>query len=164
MEKNISLIAALSKNLVIGQNNTIPWKIPSDLRRFKELTTGNTIIMGRKTFESLSKPLPNRDNFVISNTIKKSITGIYIFPTIEKAIKTAILGDVFIIGGSQIYAHALPHVKKLFLSFIDVFIEQTGDISFFPKINFVDFNLDKEEQINQNGDQYKYSYKIYTKI
>lgn len=123
----LAIIAAIGKNRVIGKDGKMPWHIPEDLKRFKRLTTGHTILMGRKTFESIAKPLPNRRNVVISS---KPILNIETYPSIEEAL--AALEDqdkVFIIGGGQIYARLLERTDELYLTFVDKEVE--GD-AFFP--------------------------------
>ena len=93
--KDINVIAAMTKKRVIGRNGTLPWHMSEDLKLFKRLTTGNIVIMGRKTFDSIGKPLPNRRNFVISRSIKEEekITGVFYFKTAEDAIEAAQSGE-----------------------------------------------------------------------
>ena len=104
MGKIISIIAAVSDNWAIGRGGDMPWHLSEDLRYFKKVTSGNTVIMGRKTFDSIGKPLPNRRNFVISSSIKEEekITGVFYFKTAEDAIEAAQPGEekLFIIGGA----------------------------------------------------------------
>ena len=128
---NISLIAAISKNLVIGYNNKIPWNLPEDLKWFKKNTINKNVIMGRLTWESIAKPLSMRTNIVISrNKIKK--TGIIWADSISNAIILAKKYDqeIMVIGGAQIYKKMLFYAKKLYLTHIDANI--IGD-TYFPK-------------------------------
>lgn len=125
----ISLIAAMAKNRVIGQSNQMPWHLPADLARFKAITIGKTIIMGRKTFASIGKPLPGRRNIVIT---RGNLTneGCEFVHSLEEALDIA--GDeqeVFVIGGGDIFQQALPRATRLYLTLIDLEVE--GD-TFFP--------------------------------
>lgn len=134
----ISAIAALSENRVIGLNNELPWHIPADLKYFKDMTTGKPIIMGRKTFESLGKPLPGRANFIITRQ-KLSIPGASVCASVKDAIAAAGktgAKEIMIIGGQQIYEQALPLCHKLYLTRIHARME--GD-AYFPQINQTDW-------------------------
>lgn len=114
----ISAIVATDVNGLIGKGNTLPWHLPSDLKYFKEVTSGKTVIMGRKTFESLGRPLPNRKNIVISRT-KIQDERIETYSTLEAALANNL--DCFIIGGAQIYKYALEQklIDELYITVID---------------------------------------------
>ena len=133
--KDINVIAAMTKKRVIGRNGTLPWHMSEDLKLFKRLTTGNIVIMGRKTFDSIGKPLPNRRNFVISRSIKEDekITGVFYFKTAEDAIEAAQSGEekLFIIGGASIYAQMIDKADRLYISMVEDDYE--GD-AYFPEI------------------------------
>ena len=114
----ISIIAAIGENRELGKKNELIWRIPADLKRVRELTTGHPIIMGRKTFESIGKPLPNRTNIIISRTAS-DIEGCLVFDSLEKGIvaaQTADTEEIFIFGGASIYTEALPLVDRLYLT------------------------------------------------
>ena len=116
----ISLIVALDKNRVIGLNNGMPWHLPGELQYFKEMTMGKPIIMGRKTFESIGRPLPGRRNIVITRNPQYGAEGIELALSLEEAIKIA--GDVeeiMIIGGQQIFTESLPLADRLYITEID---------------------------------------------
>jgi dihydrofolate reductase len=123
----LALIAAIARNRVIGRAGTLPWHIPDDLKRFKRLTTGRTVLMGRKTFASIGRPLPHRRNVVIST---QEIPGVESYRLLEDALE-AVKNDeqVFVIGGGQLYAALLDRADELFLTLVDNDVE--GDI-FFP--------------------------------
>ena len=123
----IAIIAAIGKNRVIGKDGKLPWHLSDDLKRFKRLTTGHTVLMGRKTWESLGKPLPNRRNVVLTST---SISGVESYATADAAL-AALKNEerVFVIGGAQVYAAFLDKADELFLTFVDQEVE--GD-AFFP--------------------------------
>lgn len=141
---NLIIIAALTKNRVIGKDGKIPWHIPEDLKRFKELTSGHTVLMGRRTYESLGRPLPNRRNVVLTS---KALTGVETYSTLEQALQA--LKDeerVFVIGGGRVFAELLESADELHLTIVDRIVE--GD-TFFPRYeNLVerDFKLVKKEE------------------
>ena len=128
----ISIIAAVGKNRELGKNNELIWRISPDLKRVKELTTGHPIIMGRKTFESIGKPLPNRTNIVVTRS-QLSIEGCIIVDSLENGIEEAKANDteeIFIFGGASLYEEALPLTNRLYLTVIDA--EERGADVFFP--------------------------------
>ena len=126
----ITLIAALARNRVIGKDNRMPWHISDDLKRFKALTLGHTVLMGRKTFQSIGKPLPGRDNIVITRSRAFAAPGCRPVHSLAEAL-AAVRGadEVFVIGGAQIYALALPLADRLQLTEVDAAID--GD-AYFP--------------------------------
>ena len=129
----ISLIAALSDNRVIGNAGKIPWRLSDDLRRFKERTLGHAIIMGRKTYESIGRPLPGRTNIVITRDATRDIPGCVVVGSLESALAKAQeieTEEVFICGGGQIYAEALSLADRLYLTIVHANVE--GD-AFFPE-------------------------------
>lgn len=140
-----SIIVAIGKNNEIGKNNKLLWHIPEDLKKFKKITLGKTVIMGRNTFESIGKPLPNRHNVVLSKNLqninnKKNLEICDDFSKIIKKYKNSV-EEVFIIGGAQIYEKALELgiIEKLYISHID-FSDDEAD-TYFPEI---DYNLWKK--------------------
>ena len=129
----ISIIAAVGKNRELGKKNELIWRIPSDLKRIKELTTGHPIIMGRKTFDSIGHPLPNRTNIVVSRA-QVCIEGCLVFDSLTKAIeasKAVEEDEIFIFGGASIYTEALPLTDRLYLTVIDA--EDADADAFFPE-------------------------------
>ena len=137
MKTIISIIVAMAKDRVIGKDNDMPWgRLPVDLKHFKTVTDGHPIIMGRNTFESIGKPLPNRRNIVLSRSDIK-IDGCEVMSSIEKAIE--LLKDekeIFIIGGGHVYKEAIDIADKLYLTYIDLEID--GD-TFFPEYDVDEF-------------------------
>ena len=130
----ITLIVAMGKNREIGKENQLLWHLPKDLKHFKELTSGYPIIMGRKTYESIGKPLPNRTNIVISRKNDWFEEGILIVGSIKEAVKFAkkIDEEVFIIGGGNIYEQTIDLADKLEVTLVDAVLDAD---TFFPKIN-----------------------------
>ncbi len=132
----ISLIVAIDENNGIGYQNKLPWGygLKADLKRFKELTTGHTVIMGRKTFESIGRPLPNRNNILLTRDTGFKAEGVEIADALEKAISLAQRGgetEAFIIGGANIFEQALPLANKIYLTRVH---GQFPADTFFPKI------------------------------
>ena len=126
----IIIIAAGSKNGVIGKNGTLPWNIPEDMTNFRNLTLHNTVVMGRKTFESIGHPLPDRYNIVISNTINISTDECISVRSFKEAVNRSITKDIYIIGGHSIYKQALEYADRLLIT--EIFEEYDGD-TFFPQ-------------------------------
>ena len=154
-----SIIACISKvHRAIGYQNRLLYAIPSDMTRFRMLTTGHSIIMGRKTFESLPNgALPNRHNIVISKT-REQITGCEVFASLEEALearkemagsKEAAEDECFIIGGASIYEQALPFADKLYLTIVEKEPEHAD--TFFPEINPAEWEVTEKEMRNENG-------------
>ena len=119
----ISLIVAMAKNRVIGNNNQMPWHLPADFAYFKKVTLGHPVIMGRKTFESIGRPLPGRRNIVVSRNPAFRAEGIEVVPSLDAAISACQSADVFVIGGATLYAEALPFVDRIFLTEVDAMPE-----------------------------------------
>lgn len=129
----VSMVAAIGRRRELGTENELVWRIPDDLKRFKTLTTGHPIIMGRKTFDSIGRPLPNRTNIVITRDAAWTHKGVVTAASVEDALaKGAAAGqeEIFVIGGGQIYTQALPHADRLYLTLIDA--EKEAD-AFFPE-------------------------------
>ena len=138
----LHLIAAGARNRVIGYNGQIPWNIPGDLQHFKELTMGHTVIMGRRTFASIGRPLPGRENIIVTSTLYE-IPGCIIVRSLAEALELASREIIFIIGGQQLYKEALPLAEYLDLTFVDA--EPEGD-TFFPEVNWNDYEEVSREQ------------------
>jgi dihydrofolate reductase len=133
----LSLIAAMARNRVIGLHNRLPWRLPTDMKRFRELTTGHAIIMGRKTFDSLARPLPNRKNIVVTRDSDYRAEGATVVHNIEDAIACAGADpEIFVIGGEQIYRQTLPLASRLYLTLVDSDFE--GD-AWFPEFDMRDW-------------------------
>lgn len=142
----ISIIAAVAKNNVIGKKNKLPWYLPADLKRFKEITMGHHIIMGRKTHESIGKVLPGRVNIVITRNKNLKIKGAIVVHSLPDAFKISKENgetEVFVIGGAEIFRKALTKANKIYMTKVKAKIK--GDV-FFPKINFKDWRLVSREK------------------
>ena len=152
----ISMICAIARNNVIGANNSLIWHIPSDLKRFKKITSGHTIIMGRKTFEALPGVLPKRKHIIITRdkSYKVDNENVEIFHSVDDVLKQFKNSseEVFIIGGGQIYKQFLPYADKLYLTILEKEFE--GD-TYFPEVNKHEWiTEEKSEVITENDIDY----------
>ncbi len=153
----IGLIVAYSHNHVIGNNGMIPWKIKGEQSRFKELTVGNVVVMGRRSYEEIGRPLPNRTTIVISRTRNFDAENCITVPSLQEALKLAGDRDVYISGGAGVYAEALPLADKMYITEID--LEVAGD-TFFPDFNEEDFIKEVEKRVEGET---PYTYITYTR-
>lgn len=150
---SISMIAAVGRNLELGKGNDLIWHFKEDMKFFKETTTGSSVIMGRKTFESLPKALPNRKNIVITNNRDYVADGGYVVNSIEKALELA--GDnAFIIGGGNIYSQFLPLADKIYLTEIE---DECPDAdTYFPQFDKNDYTADFLAEYEVNDIRFKH--------
>jgi dihydrofolate reductase len=159
----ISAICAMSENRVIGKNNQLPWHLPADLNHFKKITSGNPILMGRKTYESIGRPLPNRDNIIITSHADYHAPGCIIVHSIKEALTmTKKNNEIFVIGGASLYQEMLPFTQRLYLTLIHQHIE--GDV-FFPELNKEEWQ--EVECINHAADEknnYSFSFIILDRV
>ena len=165
----ISHVVALSNNNVIGVDNNLPWNLKTDLAHFKDYTTNKIIVMGRKTFESIGRPLPNRKNLIVSNTLNE-INGAYIYKSTEEAIKNAkemcinneIYNEIVIIGGGYLFRDTLKITNKLVLTEVDCEID--GDV-FYPKINLEEWNEVSSKNFTKDSDNdFNFVVKVYERL
>lgn len=148
----ITLIAALDMNHAIGKGNTLPWQIPEDMRRFKELTTGKPIIMGRKTAESLGKALPFRRNVVLSRNGRAPFAGMHGVRSIEEALSMAgVVPEIMIIGGGQIYLQFLHRADRILLTWVDTRIADAD--AHFPKFDEKDWKEVRRQTFRASDDR-----------
>ncbi len=151
----ITIIAAVAKNNALGKDNQLIWHLPADLKRFKKVTLGHHIIMGRKTFESLGKPLPNRTTIIITRNTNYIAEGCIVVNSLEEAINTAKADkNPFILGGAEIYKQALEIADVLDLTLVHYEFEADA---FFPKIDFNHWKEVSREDFKAN-DKNKYDY------
>lgn len=161
--KTISHLVAVSKNLVIGVDNNLPWNLKADLAHFKKYTLDKIIIMGRKTYESIGRPLPNRINYVVSRTLNE-IPGTVVFNSLENAISAAEQenikmnrdNEIVIIGGGHIFQETSESMNKLIITRVDCDID--GDI-YYPDIDLTRWDLIKTESYEKNSEN-DYNFKI----
>lgn len=154
----LSLIVAMDRNRLIGRENQLPWHLSADLKHFKAVTMGKPIIMGRKTYESIGKPLPGRRNLVISRDANYNAAGCEVFITVDAAL--AALGDVeeaVVIGGMGIYQLAMPQVQKMYLTVIDAEFE--GD-AWFPEYDAGEWEVVAEEKHKHEDREIKFDFRF----
>lgn len=154
----LTLVVAYSDNRVIGRDNALPWKLPGDLAHFKRTTLGSPIIMGRKTWESLGRPLPGRTNVVVTRNPHYAAQGAVVVSSLEAAVQTC--GDVaeaYVIGGAQIYEQAIPMAQRVIATEVHAHVE--GD-AFFPGLAAVQWQeVSRDTQPEENG--YRYDFVVY---
>lgn len=152
----VSLIAALSENRVIGINNKLPWHISEDLKRFKTLTNGHPVIMGRKTYESIGRPLPNRTNIIITRDTDFAADGCTVVHSLDEAIEKAKTSqgsnEVFVIGGGQIFTQVLGRADRLYLTLVHTTLD--GD-AYFPEYSDFSKEISREDH---KGQEYNYTF------
>ena len=162
----VSSIVAISKNHAIGRDNQIPWYLPADLKYFKKITTGHHVIMGRKTFESIGRPLPKRTNIVLTRDPFYTGSGILVAHSIEEALQLALdhgETEAFIIGGGKIYEETIEYWDKVYLTEVDIEIEDAE--VFFPVLDQTHWKLvSKECHDADEKNEWSYCYLIYERI
>ncbi len=155
----LTIIAAVAKNNALGKNNQLIWHLPADLKRFKKITSGHHIIMGRKTFESLGKPLPNRTTIIITRNINFKAAGCIIVNSLTEAVKIAAVDEnPFILGGAEIYKQAMDVADILDLTIVHK--EFDADV-FFPEIDHTIWKETSREDLKAD-DKNKYDYSFVT--
>ena len=156
MKQRISIIAAMTEDRVIGRDNKLPWHIPEDLKRFKNLTTGHPVIMGRRTFESIGRLLPGRTNISISRDLNYAVEDAVIVHSLEEALVEAESAEgseeIFIIGGGQIFTQAIGMADRLYLTIVHARV--TGD-AYFPEYQEFGKVVERDDH---GGDKYDYTF------
>ena len=165
---SLSLIAALGENRVIGVDNSMPWHLPGDFKYFKATTLGKPIIMGRKTWDSLGRPLPGRLNLVVSRQTDLELEGAQVFPSLEAAVERAEAwaleqgaDEVMLIGGAQLYAQGLEHADRLYLT--RVALSPEGD-AWFPQFDAKQWTLVSNVENPAQGDKPAYNFEVWEKV
>ena len=155
---SLSLIVAMSENRVIGRDGQLPWRLSADLRRFKRLTMGHHLVMGRKTWESIGRPLPGRTSLVISRQADYRADGATVVPSIDAAQAAAANDDqIFIIGGGEIYRHALPLVDRIHVTLVLAQVE--GD-THFPEWSRDEWEIAEQSERHPADEKNEYDYKF----
>lgn len=159
----LTIIAAVAQNHALGKNNDLIWHLPNDLKRFKKITLGHHVIMGRKTFESLGKPLPNRTTIIISRKPDYTVSGCITVNSLEEAIVAAKADDhPYILGGGEIYQQALAYAEILDLTLVHHSFEEAD--TFFPEIDFSKWDeIHREDFKADENHKYDYSFVRYKK-
>ena len=159
----IALIAAMAENGVIGRENRLPWRLPADLRRFKSVTMGKPVIMGRKTYESIGKPLPGRSNIVVTRDPDYRAPGCQVVHSLEQALEAgAGHPEVMVIGGAELYRQALGRAQRMYLTLVRAEVE--GD-TLFPDIEPQQWReLERESHRADEKNQYDYDFVILQRV
>ncbi|MCG9079866.1 dihydrofolate reductase [Laribacter hongkongensis] len=157
----LALIAARARNGVIGLDNRMPWHLPEDLAYFKRVTLGKPVVMGRKTFESIGRPLPGRLNIVVTRNPDWQAAGIQVAHSLDAALALAAAAapeEIMLIGGAELYRQALPQADVLYLTEIDA--EFAGD-AFFPEVDLARWRIDREEAGQRDSDGLRWRFVRY---
>jgi len=165
----LAIIVAAAENGVIGRNNGLPWQLPEDLRYFKRVTMGKPIVMGRKTFESIGRPLPGRSNIVISRDREFSASGVQVVASLDEAVALAdkiaqidAAAEVVVIGGAEIYQLAMPLADRLYITEVHASVE--GD-AMLPPIHWPDWReISRERHAASAGNPFDYSFVVYERV
>jgi len=154
----LSIVVAIAENNAIGKDNQLLWHLPADLKHFKDITSGHTIIMGRKTYDSIGRPLPNRRNIVITRNTELNLPGTEVTNSLDKALKLcATEQEVFIIGGAELYKHALEETDRIYLTRVHQAFEAD---TFFPEIvpgTWNETSIENHQPDEKNGLAYTFS-------
>jgi dihydrofolate reductase len=154
----ITIVVAIASNNAIGKNNQLLWHLPNDLKHFKDITTGHTVIMGRKTFDSVGKPLPRRRNIIITRQ-NLLIDGCEVVHSLDAAMAICKNGEeVMIIGGAEIYREALPLTNRIYLTIVH---QDFGGDTFFPEIDYTKWKETAREE-HQPDEKHLYAYSFVT--
>lgn len=158
----INMIACMGKNRAIGKNNQMPWKLPADLKHFKKITTPFTVVMGRKTYESIGKPLPDRINVILTTDKNYQAEGCTVYHDIPTLIENEFVEEgntIFVIGGAEIYKQFLPYANKLYVTIIE---EEFEADAYFPEINLKEWEqISFEKGIKDEKNKYDYNFYEY---
>jgi dihydrofolate reductase len=160
----ISLLVAMDKNQLIGKDNDLPWRLPADLAYFKRVTMGHPIIMGRKTYDSIGRPLPGRENIIVTRDTSYEAEGCKVIHSIEEIVKMNEQTDqeLFVIGGAEIFKEILPHSDRLYITEINEVFD--GD-TYFPAFDKAEWKvISKEQGIKDEKNPYDYTFLVYEKI
>ncbi|WP_453995627.1 dihydrofolate reductase [Bacillus nitroreducens] len=160
----ISLLVAMDKNRLIGKDNDLPWRLPADLAYFKRVTMGHPIIMGRKTYDSIGRPLPGRENIIVTRDTSYKMEGCKVIHSIDEILKLNEEHDqeLFVIGGAEIFKEILPYSDRLYITEIDEEFE--GD-TYFPAFDKSEWKVISEEKgVKDEKNPYDYTFMVYEKM
>ncbi|SHJ05494.1 dihydrofolate reductase [Malonomonas rubra DSM 5091] len=150
----ISIIVAMAQNRVIGRDGDMPWHLPADLQRFKQITMGQTLLMGRKTYQSIGRPLPGRKTIILSRNPGFSVAGCRVVSTLVEGISACQTEQLFICGGEEVFRQALQLAEKIYLT--ELLQEVEGD-TFFPQLPTGHFHASHSEELVDNDQPCRYS-------
>ena len=163
MSGRLSLIAALAENRVIGRDNALPWRLPADLKRFRRLTTGHAVVLGRKNYESIGRPLPDRRNIIVTRNRAYAAPGCDVVHSLEAALQLAANdSEIFIIGGAELYQQTLSRADRLYLTLVHATV--AGD-TFFPAFHAGDWReVERERHAADAQHAYAFSFVTYERV
>lgn len=160
VNKMISLIAAMDRNRVIGKDNTLPWKLPADMKHFFDLTRGKPVIMGRKTFESVGKPLKDRNKIILTRNQDFIVDSCVVVHSVEEAIKAAEESaegeEIMIAGGASVYEEFLPKAQRMYLTFIDELFDGDAFFPFFDPMEWEEVSRELHKKDEENPYDYAF--------
>jgi dihydrofolate reductase len=159
MKHPIVLIAAMASNRAIGLDNKLLWKLPADMAYFRSATMGNTVLMGRKTYESIGKPLPGRKNVILTSQQDYVVEGCQVIHSVDEALALSNTEPIYIIGGAEVYKQFMPYADRILLTFVQQYFD--GD-TFFPEVDLTEWELisDTAGETNEKN-PYVYSFQVY---
>lgn len=161
----LSAVAAMAENRVIGKNNQMPWHLPADLKHFKTITSGHPVLMGRKTYESIGKPLPGRTNIILTRDIQYSAPDCVIVHSLEDAVSLANeldMDEIFVIGGAEVYRQLLPQIQRIYLTMIHH--EFDGD-AHFPELKMEEWKeISRERHEGDEKNEFDYSFVLMERL
>lgn len=159
---SIAFILAMDQNRIIGLNNDLPWRLPADLAYVKKTTMGHTILMGRKTYESIGRPLPGRRNVIFTRNTDFSAAGCEVVHTLEEALEKYAMERLFVIGGAEIYRLFLPVVDRMYIT--EIHHEFVGD-TYFPEVDHSEWKeVSRERGVRDEKNLYDYDFVVYDRI
>lgn len=154
----ISIIVAMAENRVIGVDNTLPWHLPGDMKWFRRHTLGKPVVMGRKTYESIGRPLPERTNIVVTRNPDYWAPGCQVVPSIEAALEAAGEGEVMVLGGADLYRQILPRADRLYLTLVHA--QVMGD-ALFPENDWSQWQeIERQDCERDERNPYDYSFRV----
>jgi dihydrofolate reductase len=158
MEKSISLMVAMDENRLIGNAGQLPWRLPNDLKHFKALTLNKTVLMGRKTWDSLGRPLPQRDNWVLTRDKDFSASGARVFHDVTAALAAHAVGELMAIGGAELYRLVLPLAQRIYLTQVHARVQ--GD-TWFPPLQDADW-IETARETHAADERHAHAYSFVT--
>ena len=158
--KSLSLIVAMDQNRLIGRNGALPWRLPNDLAHFKRQTLGKTVLMGRRTWDSLGRPLPGRDNWVVSRAVDFAPAGVRVFASLDLALAAQTGGELMVIGGAELYRQTLHLARRLYLTQVLIALnEGTATDVHFPEFDLAAYReLEREDHAADARHAYPYRF------
>lgn len=157
--RSLSLVVAMDRNRLIGRANGLPWRLPDDMKHFRRITVGHTVLMGRKTWDSLGRPLPERDNWVLTRDASFAAPQARVLHTLDAALAAHQAGELMVIGGAELYRQTLPLAGRIYLT--EVAAQIDGGDAWFPEFERTQFR-ELDSQNHQADDRHAYAFRCIT--